>query len=705
MNEEKDLFTEEETEEKKPKKKKEKQKRKKTDGLMAKIENDSVKTIRKLLTVTEHAMQERVSTWERYRRKYRRGIHYLKLNDNGVPLYFTNYIFAMVESTKANMTRNLPIMTVSPRGFRDDLAADLLTRLLQDSLERGGLRGATRQVVHHALLATMAWYKIYYDDKQENNVIDCVAPEDILVDPKAHTEKDARWIIQRIRDVSADEIYDTYGVMPQQEEDKDSVRSDDMLAQREGLYSSRGERQPAMDITPVFDVYECWVRSFEEDRENDWYIVTIAGNTELRSEYSPYDHNKTPFVPWFDVEDFGADNIYHRGVGSVEEIEPLQDRADALDLRIYRNISLLSNRQRYISAQSGVNPNSIDNTAGRSYVVNGDPRMAVFYDAPPMLSMDVYSYRTQTEMLMQTVSGIFDVTQGRRPTGVTAGRAIESLKDSAETRLASKVDTLAETLQELGNRAIQNLLQFFDGEAILRATDGGEDEDFVIIADYPESLYPEDPAVMGQESMMPPMGGMPPEMMGAEGMMPPQEGMMPGLEGMMGQPEQPPQPDLEPDNMEPDEELLELRRKWREENGIALVLSDVTYELDIYPNTDNALPAAKVERGQVASDLFRLGAIDREALLSALDFPQRHKILQRLAQDVTGKDAGDPNAEAGLGAVEMMMASLSEVLNQLGLPEEAVQEVIMRVQQQSEQGGGQQPQQQPGGNFPPQMTI
>ena len=703
MRDEEQVVTEEKDE-------KRKKKRNKSDGLMQKMESNPVRTVRKLIDVTENAMRERVTTWERYRRKYRRGIYYLRQTDGGVPLYFTNYIFAMVESTKSNMTRNLPQLTVAPRGFRDDLAADLLTRLFQDSLDRGGLRRATRQVVHHALLATMAWFKVFYDEEINNNVIECVAPEDVMIDPKAHEEKDARWIIHRIKDMSADAIYDKYGKVPKWDETNEQERGDDRVNQRDGIYSSRGERQPAMDVTPCYDVYECWVRSYEKDRENDWYIVTIAGDTVLREEYSVYDHNKSPFVPWFDVEDFGADNIYHRGVGSVEQIEPLQDRADALDLRIYKNISLLSNRQRYISAHAGVNPNTIDNSSGRTYVVNGDPRLAVFYDSPPMLSMDVYNYRTQTEGLMQTVSGIFDVTQGKRPTGITAGRAIESLKDSAETRLASKVDTLAEVLKEVGSRAIQNILQFFDGEAVLRATDGDEDKDFVIIADYPESLYPEDDMamppgmfdMMGQQPMMPPetmdlMGG---------GMMPP-DPMMEGIDPMAamggGMPPMEQQPDLQPGNTEPDEELMRLRQQWKEENGIALVLSDVTYALDVMANTDNALPSAKAERGQVASDLFRLGAIDREALLTSLEFPQRHKILQRLAQDVTGKDAGDPQAEAGTGVIEQFMEALTSVLQGLGLDEQQIQEVVQMMQQQKEWNEG--PQQPDTGNFPAQMTI
>lgn len=641
----------------------EKKKKKPSNTLIAKVESNPVKTVRQLISVTENGMQERIRVWERYRRKYRRGLYYLKEVSGGVPLYFTNYLYATTESVRANMTRNLPPLTASPRGTRDDLAADLISRALEDSLYRGGLRATTREVVHHGLLATMAYFKVYYSNETDSIAVEAVSPEALLVDPKATTLDDARWVIHKVHDVPVDEIYGTYGELPK-ESDSESLRGDDPIREHEGLYTSKGNLKPAIDVTPTYDVYECWIRVWDEDRENDWYVVTIAGDTVLRKEYSVYEHNKTPFVVWFAGEDYGADNIYHRGVGVIEEIEPLQDRADSVDLRIYKHISLLSNRQRYVSSQSGLNSNAMDNTSGRIYTVNGDPTKAIFYDNPPQMPQEVYNYRDHTEMLMQTVSGVFDVTQGRRPTGITAGRAIESLKDSAETRLASLVDTLAETLEKVGNLALQIMLQMYDGERLIKSTDGDKEKDFMIIAEYPEELQPQPtPMVddMGQLIIDEESGGYAYD---------------------------------ETEELEVDEELMQIREQWKQENGIALVLSDVTYEWDIKANTDSALPSAKAEKGQVAADLFRLGAIDREALLEAMEFPQRHKILQRLAAEATGKNAGDPDVDGD------PVGQMLEILQQMGMPPEMIEQLVQAMQQGQTPG---QPNET--GNFPPQMTM
>jgi hypothetical protein len=655
-----------EDEDKKPQEKTQKKKAQKpTNTLYAKIQRDPIGTLRNLIAVTEMAMQERVMVWDRYRRKYRRGMYYLRNLTNGVPLYFTNYIYANVESIKANMTRNLPQINASPRGTRDDLAADLMTRVLHDSLERGGIQKATKEVVHHGLLATMAYFKTAYSAVKDSLTVEALTPENVLVDPKATSLDDARWIIHRRRNVPSDEIYAEYGEMPTVAKKADeTLEGVDPLSERDGLYTAIGELQPAIDVTSTFDVFECWIRSWEDDRENDWYIVTIAGGTVLRSEYSVYNHNSHPFTLWFAGEDFGADNIYHKGIGAIEEIEPLQDRVDAVDLKIYKHISLMTNRQRYISSQSGLNQNTVDNTAGRIYTVNGDPSKAVYYDAPPQMPLEVYTYRDNTEMLIQTVSGVFDVTQGRRPTGITAGRAIESLKDSAETRLASMVDTIAYSLEDVGNKGLSIIIQFYDGEKLIKSTDGDKDTDFVIVADYPEELQPQPTPILGE------MG-----------------------EALINEETGEYQYDPE-EELEVDDQLLELREQWKQQNNIALVLADVTYEWDIKANTDSALPSARAERGQIAADLFRIGAIDREALLESMDFPGRHKVLQRLAAEATGKSAGDPSVDGD------PVGQILEMLTQMGLPPEMIDQIAQAV------GQGGQPVQPPGtSTVPTQMTM
>lgn len=714
-------------------------------SLVEQAKSDPIGVVNKLLGVTEPVVNQRAMIWDRYQRKYRRGLLYLTDVYANTPLYFTNYVFSVVESAKSNMTRNMPELSAKPKGIKDNIASTLMSRVVRDALTRAGLKRVTREVLHYGLINTVGWYKVAWDEDDDELVLMGCHPKNVLIDPDAVDYREPRWIIHRIPSQDAAKIYDEYGEYPAEGKKDDNTKVIGSSVTRSNLYSTGNNMAEVIQVAPNVDLYECWIRSYEKKRKNDWYIVTVAGGVVLTEGYSEYEHNCHPFVPWIANEDFNSDNFYTRGAGYVEEMEPLQDRADALDLRIYKNISLTANRQKIISAQSGVNPTVVDNTQGRVITANGDPSKAVYYDIPPQFGADVYNYRTQTELLIQTVSGIMDVTQGRRPTGIIAGRAIQSLKDSAEVRLDDGSDTHALALSEVGSLALQNILQFMSKDRIIRATDADQD-DIRIIAEYPDSLQPDSdileiieaqqqmqaqslamglsssdemagmgspmapqPQGMGMTPGSAQMPGMPTDMGGS--------GMTPGAPmGMPPTPVQPPQPtdllDFVPDEPPPEDmeeidgispELRKLREEWKARNNIALVLEDVKYDWDVYVNTDSALPKTPTERSQVAADLFRLGVIDRKAVLDALNYPGAEGILKRLEGSVTGKDAGNPDAEAGAEQISMLMQTFMTVLSQLGVQEQLIPSIMEEIQASLSQptspnGGG-------GGNFQPQIAM
>lgn len=721
-------------------------------SLVQQAKANPVGLVNKLLELTEPVVSQRAMVWDRYQRKYRRGLMYLTNVYADTPLYFTNYVFSVVESAKANLTRNMPELTAKPRGIKDNLASSLMSSVLKDALNEGGLKSATREVLHFGLINTVGWFKVGYDPDDDKLVILGVHPKNVLIDPSASDYRNPRWIIHRLPDEDASKVYEEYGTYPADSKDDQSATWGPSMS-RSNLYSMGDNMAAIIDVAPTVDVYECWIRDYSKKRENNWYIVTVANGVVLEEKYSAYDHNCHPFVPWIAMEDPNADNFYTRGAGYVEEMEPLQDRSDALDLRIYKNIALTSNRQKIVSAQSGINTSVVDNTQGRVLTANGDPSKAIYYDIPPQFGTDVYNYRTQTELLIQTVTGIMDVTQGRRPTGIIAGRAIQSLKDSAEVRLDDTGDTFALTYSEVGSLALQIILQFFDKDRIVRATDANLG-DIRVIAEYPESLQPDsdleelmqaqqeteaqtramgvEPPGSGQMASMPTdMGGS--GMMGMGGPMAPPSSAMPMTPGSMlpqtgpmatpmglppaGQPVVPPIEDMVPDEPPPEDmedidgispELRRLREEWKKRNNIGLVLEDVKYEWDVYVNTDSALPTSATERSQVAADLFRLGVIDRRALLESLNYPNTEAILQRLEGSVTGKDAGNPEAEAGQGAIDALMQAFQGILGQLGIPQELLPSIMQELQNAAGQGQ-QTPNATPGqgdvGNFPPQITM
>lgn len=645
------------------------------DKLTKGSDESKLTELRKIVDATRLSLNVRKPVWDRHRAKYRRGLNYLRGFSSTVPVYYTNYIFANIESLKANLTRFLPKLSAAPRGLKDDIAAEYMTYVLHDELDRLKFKQAVKQVVHHGAIATFAAFKTYFDG--ENNVVECIKPDLMLIDPNASHPDDVRWIGNVRYDVSVDEIYAEFGKVPvrahTRDLDEEPDDNDDFTSMDEsrGTYTQHGDSKSALAVTDNFDVYELWVKDFVS---NNWFVFAWAADTILKTEQNQYNHKGHPYDIWFDCEDDSADNCYYRGVGEIEEIEPLQDRADSLDIKIYTHISLMTNRQKYVSKSTGLS--NVDNTAGRVYYVSGDPTKAVHYDAPPQMANEVYQYRDVTDMLIQVVSGMVDVTQGRRPTGITAGRAMQTLKDAADARIEEKAESLALVINSVGSKLLQNILQFFDAERLIKATDGDKDITFMVVADYPPELAPEPMPMIDPETGLP---------------------MEDEAGGYVIDEEQEPQVTAD---------ITLQREQWKQQNNVGLVLSDVTYEWDVKASVDNALPSTRSERGQQAVEMFRLGLIDRKAALDSIEFPNRYKILQRLEGSVTGANAGDQDAE-GNGMLQAMTAALSDVLGQIGLPSEQIQPLVDAVLQATQQAAGGQAstQQQQSGMYNAQLTM
>ncbi len=71
------------------------------------------------------------------------------------------------------------------------------------------------------------------------------------------------------------------------------------------------------------------------------------------------------------------------------------------------------------------------------------------------------------------------------------------------------------------------------------------------------------------------------------------------------------------------------RERWKAENGIALVLSEVKPMYDVRVSMESALPQTKSQRARIAMELRTLGVLDDQAVLEALEWPDWEEIVAR----------------------------------------------------------------------------
>jgi len=325
--------------------------------------------------------------------------------------------------------------------------------------------------------------------------------------------------------------------------------------------------------------------------QTGWHVIVSAGKQLLESKPLPYEHGELPLVAY----SVGLDGTDMYPPGICEMIEPLQDLADALDEQIYRNIRMTTNRQRIINTMSGIRKEHVDNVVGRIYESQIDPRFAMVWDTPPTLASDVFAYREKIEERIDRVSGIYTQTHGRTERGVTAYAAIATLQEFSTRPIQGRMKLLADTKRQVGFQVWSLIKQYYGPLWIVRLAGGPH---LQVLDDYPEAIRQWTP---------------------------------------------------------------EEKAAWREAMGVNLVLSDIDERFDLQGSTDTALPSSRMQQAQLMlqlsamADEWGIRFVDAEAVLDALDIPDREQILARrkkrfemIMQKAQGQEQQVPGAGLGL---------------------------------------------------------
>lgn len=117
----------------------------------------------------------------------------------------------------------------------------------------------------------------------------------------------------------------------------------------------------------------------------------------------------------------------------------------------------------------GVEQHNVSNLPGQIWWVT-NPVMSQYarYLQPPPLNQDFYNYIKMLLELIDSITGIHDVTQGKRPTGVTAASAIIALQEKAETMFREKIRNLTLVLEERGRMWISHVQNWYTEERKLK---------------------------------------------------------------------------------------------------------------------------------------------------------------------------------------------------------------------------------------------
>ena len=200
--------------------------------------------------------------------------------------------------------------------------------------------------------------------------------------------------------------------------------------------------------------------------KNFWRVSYWNGKTLLSDDEPAVNDGMLPIAPIYAYKT--TDNIY--GESETKNIIDSQKTYNDMDYSQYKSLRLNANSGWIMDNNSGVDKDTLTNDEG--IVVEKNQGTEVQRLPPGQTSPELSNRKINDQRDMEVISGINEITQGRRPKGVTAAAAIEALQQQAVGRIRLKTRNLEEyTMPRLGKLVKSRIMKYWTVERKLRIYD------------------------------------------------------------------------------------------------------------------------------------------------------------------------------------------------------------------------------------------
>ena len=210
-------------------------------------------------------------------------------------------------------------------------------------------------------------------------------------------------------------------------------------------------------------------------------LVMKVGNVVVYDGAAPVEDGMVPLTPFYCYKD---DDIW--ASGEVKHVLPAQKSFNEMDNAEYESLHLTSNPGWIMDVDSGVAPSSLSNKRG--LVILKNPGKEVSRMAPGQTSPQLMQRKQSDQQYMEIISGMNEASQGRRPGGVTAAKAIERLQQQTNGRIRLKAaSNQMYSMKRLGSLVASRIVKYWTVERCMRITDNSTGQIQRVIFD-PEKI-------------------------------------------------------------------------------------------------------------------------------------------------------------------------------------------------------------------------
>ena len=227
---------------------------------------------------------------------------------------------------------------------------------------------------------------------------------------------------------------------------------------------------PSMDRKGLVTLVECWYK----DDDGKVNCVIVANGTILKGPVQPFRIQMYPFVRFVDYQ---IPSVFW-GMGEIQQLESLQESINRRRGQIIDILRLTANPPLVADSDAGINPKALTNRPG--IILFKNRGSDIRWLTPPQLPAALFELQNLDKQDFDSISGVFDVTQGRRPVGIEAASAISELQEAAQTRIRLKVRNMESSLRQMGKLVIALVQQFYDEPRTIRINGiAGQPQQFV----------------------------------------------------------------------------------------------------------------------------------------------------------------------------------------------------------------------------------
>lgn len=421
-------------------------------------------------------------SWDRWYRLYS-GQHWDGPRPEWRSTPVVNFIFSTIETIIPIMTDNNPQINVVPKNSKSNAMASVMGTILEKVWKDNDMDLKLPETIKNALKYGTGIQKVWWNSKLADGLgdvaISVVDPRHFYPSPGAKNIEDAAYVIFAANiplDSVLRDFPEAKGKLEGGIWDEDLSVTKNIVSQRSdggGLLGPTSNtagtdvtnnagaangRDGVVDRNKLVTFIEWWHR---DDTGQTW-VTIMANGTLLKHDKNPFQHNKFPFVRYVDYQ---IPSMFW-GMGEIQQLEKLQENINQRRAQITDILRLTGNPPFVADADSGVNPKAMTNRPASIIFKNRGSE--VKWLTPPQLPAALFELQDLDKKDFDAISGVLDVTQGRRPVGIEAASAISELQEAAQTRIRFKVRLMEAALRNLGSLMLSLAQQFYTEERTIR---------------------------------------------------------------------------------------------------------------------------------------------------------------------------------------------------------------------------------------------